>query len=135
MMDVSSQDLTLSPMTLSPMFWQYATAMGVNPQLLHLYTYADNNPVNKADPTGLRAGPQTPGCDFPVPDLNPCMTQCCNEHDRCYQNAPFSRCDESTWWDFVRRPTRARVDCMDCNTAVVRCIARSFSPGGRKPCQ
>ena len=115
-------------------FWKYAPAIGVNPKLLHLYGYADNDPVNRADPTGLRAGPQVPGCDL-IPDLNPCMTECCNEHDRCYQNAPFSWCDMSSWKDLFRRPTRARADCMDCNLAAVRCIMGSLSPGGRKPCQ
>jgi hypothetical protein len=63
------------------------------------------------------------------------MTRCCDEHDRCYEDAPFSWCDHRTWWDFVRRPTTARVDCMDCNIRVLGCIARSLSLGGRKSCK
>jgi hypothetical protein len=115
-------------------FFQYAAVMGTNPQLLHPYAYADNDPVNKSDPTGLRASPQTPGCDR-VPDLTPCVTQCCNDHDRCFQNAPFSWCDESSWRDFFQRPARSRIDCLDCNITVAKCLIRSLTLGGRKDCR
>ena len=75
----------------------FANSLAVNPQQLHLYTYVYDNPVNKNDPMGLLAAPQTAGCDPGDWGFNRCATKCCNEHDDCYKRAYLSWCDQSTW--------------------------------------
>ena len=104
------------------------STLNVNPQRMHLYTYTENDPIDKTDPTGLVAAPQIPGCDR-IGNWNPCMTKCCDEHDKCYERAE-SWCDESSW----REGRVYRPECRDCNLAALRCIARSFIPGRRKDC-
>jgi len=109
-------------------FYEFANSFAVDPKQLHLYTYVYNNPVSKIDPEGLYADPQTPGCDQ-FPDFNRCATQCCNEHDDCYKRAALSRCTSRTWLEqyfpYGKYGSRTRVECEECNSTVVRCIARA----------
>jgi RHS repeat-associated protein len=117
-------------------FYSASQGVGVNPQSMHLYAYANGNPVNRRDPTGLRAAPQTPGCDavgWWLEPLNRCARSCCNEHDRCYERAS-SWCDQSSWLDPFRVRDMYKPDCVECNRAVVRCILKGNITGGRKGC-
>lgn len=117
-------------------FYDSITAYGSNPQHLQMYVYTNNNPLNNVDSTGLRAGPQSPGCDIygNVPGFpqSSCAKKCCNDHDDCYINAN-SWCDATTWID----PTASfrRPDCLRCNRTVVECLARNRPTNGRKPCK
>jgi RHS repeat-associated protein len=123
---------------LSLRFGLYSIVLGFkpNPQQLHLYTYANDNPVNMVDPMGLLCGPQSPGCDR-VWDFNPCATKCCNEHDDCYCRS-MGWCDESSWYSIPGGPDY-NWDCDVCNTVVANCLwdaATSGSNGrGSPPCQ
>jgi RHS repeat-associated protein len=107
----------------------FANSLAVNPQQLHLYTYVYDNPINKNDPMGLLAAPQTAGCDPGDWGFNRCATKCCNEHDDCYKRAYLSWCDQSTWLEqffpYGKYGNRTRVECQECNSAVVRCLARA----------
>jgi len=110
----------------------------VNPQSIPLYTYVYNNPVNKMDPTGLYADPQTRGCDN-FPDFNPCATKCCDAHDACYLKGYFSRCTQTTWLEqffpYGRYASRTRLECEECNSAAIQCMARATWHWRRKgPC-
>lgn len=110
-------------------FYGSTTSLSVNPEQLHLYTYVYNSPVNKIDPTGLYAAPQTAGCDPGNWGFNRCATKCCNEHDDCYARAYFSWCDQSTWieqfFPYGKYGNRTRVECQECNSTVMKCIARA----------
>ena len=116
----------------------YAAAHGaiVKPQLMHMYEYANSDPVNRRDPLGLRAAPQTPGCDVGgalLETVNICARSCCNEHDRCYERAS-SWCDQSSWLVRFGRPDAYRPDCIRCNHAAVSCILKTMIIAGRKGC-
>lgn len=109
-------------------------ALGLNPQKLHAYAYADNAPLNKLDPMGLLAGPQLPGCDrvTPVAQYLSCSFDCCDAHDTCYANAK-SWCDETNWTDPINEYKRP--DCWDCNRAAIGCfLYNATNIGSRKPC-
>jgi len=109
-------------------------ALGLNPQKLHAYAYADNAPLNKLDPMGLLAGPQLPGCDkvAPVAKYLSCAFDCCDAHDTCYANAK-SWCDDTSWTDPINEFKRP--DCWDCNRAVIGCfLYNATNIGSRKPC-
>jgi hypothetical protein len=111
------------------------SSMYLDARLLHLYGYADGNPINLIDPEGLWAGPQSPGCDY-IPGETPCMTACCNEHDRCYQRAYLNFCDMTSWPEYFSAfSNRTRVECWQCNTGVAKCIICCLTGiGGRKDC-
>ncbi len=120
-------------------FFRAASGLTPNPQQLHLYAYANNDPVDKADPTGLRADPQTPGCDVVggLPGFgSPCAVKCCNAHDRCFEQARFSFCDQTTWLEMIfpygKYGGKSRLECYDCNRTVARCIVKCGVSGSRK---
>jgi RHS repeat-associated protein len=116
-------------------FYNVAGAFAVNVQKLHLYAYADDNPVNRTDPLGLIAAPQVLGCDVVGGHGgffdSPCAKKCCNAHDRCYSEAT-DFCDASTW--IAKYPPRPQCDA--CNAAVLGCLADAFKGylSGRKGC-
>jgi len=113
------------------------SAVNVNPQLMHLHAYADNDPTNRRDPLGLLSSPQSPGCDWParpIQWLSPCAKQCCDTHDRCYTDS-FQFCDQNSWkYTLGFKGARPVVDCDGCNIEVVRCIVKTHVVGGRKDC-
>jgi len=128
-------------MLLRLRLYGFASALAVNPQHLHLHAYANDTPLNRTDPEGLRADPQTPGCDVVggLPAFGtPCAVKCCNEHDRCFERAYLSLCDQTTWLEMLfpygRYAGKSRLECYDCNRTVVGCIAKALIVGGRKDC-
>lgn len=115
-------------------FYSAAGAIAVNVQEIPLYTYVNDTPVNRIDPSGLRAQPQTPGCDVVGGRGgffdSPCAVKCCNAHDRCYEEAD-DFCDQSSWTRWIP-PNQ----CTTCNLGVLRCLADAYMGylGGRKGC-
>jgi RHS repeat-associated protein len=113
------------------------TAFVPNPQHLHLYTYANDNPINRTDPLGLISGPQSLGCDYISRAggvfASPCGTKCCNKHDDCYKRAP-QRCSMWSWPDMLTGVNPFNLSCQLCNMDVVICLAKASLTGGRKPC-
>lgn len=108
-------------------------SLGVHPQKIHYFTYADDNPINKIDPTGLAA--QVAGCDF-FPDFmeTPCVKKCCDAHDDCYQRTP---CTWGTWRNVIPNPGLTNRRCDECNSTVAKCIwnaLMSDSMSGRSKC-
>src|SRR5690606_30790478 len=67
--------------------------------------------------------PQIPGCHY-FPGLNGCITQCCEEHDRCYEK---HGCNASSWYG-----NRFGYDgaCQECNAAARRCVLRNLANFG-----
>jgi RHS repeat-associated protein len=130
----AEMDRNLAPLMTLRLFGALS-GIGLNPQQNHLYTYANDNPVNKVDRTGLYVGvPQIPGCDRPVPDFNKCQTKCCNEHDNCYKRA-LVYCDETSWKEqFLPFQHRTRVECEECNSTALKCYIKAFGQWGRKDC-
>ncbi len=120
-------------------FYQEAVpALGPNPQQLHLYTYANDNPVNRVDPMGLWAVfKQKEGCDVVGGRGgffdSPCAKECCNEHDRCYEEA-IGFCTALSWID---SPNIWDISCKVCNAVVVKCLFNAYvnsGGSGRKNC-
>jgi RHS repeat-associated protein len=111
--------------------WSAARSTRIDSQRINSYAYTANDPMGKTDPSGLCASPQNPGCDW-IPDLSPCQIACCNEHDRCYER----NCCDSTSWGAMFAPhyQQHRPACHECNAAVVRCIVKGNTTGGRKGC-
>jgi RHS repeat-associated protein len=106
-------------------FYGVANSFAVAPQQIPLYTYVADNPVNRFDPMGLYAAPQTPGCDPGNWGFNRCATKCCNEHDECYKRAYFSYCSQATHIEPFLHNGGTRIECWECNNAVYRCLARA----------
>jgi RHS repeat-associated protein len=112
--------------------------LAYDPKGIPLYSYVYDNPINKMDPTGLYSDPQTAGCDN-FPDFNSCATKCCDAHDACFSRAYFSRCTQTTWLEqffpYGKYASRTRLECEECNSAALRCMARATWHWGRKgPC-
>jgi RHS repeat-associated protein len=104
-------------------------ALAPNPQQIQLYTYANDNSINKVDPFGLRANSQNPGCDA-VGKLggvftSTCGVKCCNAHDSCYQSAN-GWCDAGSWLG-IGNP-----ECNACNQAVVKCLWNAATSSSAK---
>lgn len=118
-------------------FYFVVSALAPNQQLLHLYTYTEDNPVNKRDPLGLISGPQAGGCDVVGGGGgffdSPCAVKCCNEHDRCFERATV-RCDMSSWWRYDPYFFEPATECDACNGGVLICLDKARVTGGRKPC-
>lgn len=108
-------------------FKEAVSAFSINPQHISLYIYTEDNPINKIDPNGLRAGNQPPGCDW-FPDFNPCATKCCDVHDKCFKDAS-DWCDVTTWVLPANNPTRYS-QCDFCNTVVAHCLWKAATSSG-----
>lgn len=127
-------DLELSRL-MALRFYGVAGALALHVQKLHLYTYAEDNPINRTDPSGLIAAPQSRGCDVVGGHGgffdSPCAKKCCDAHDQCYTDAT-DFCDASTW--IATYPPRPQCDA--CNRAVLGCLAEAFKGyiSGRKGC-
>jgi len=103
-----------------------SSAFALNTQKNNLYSYTENNPVNKFDSLGLVSGPQDITCTSPAVNLTACTTQCCIAHDVCYY-AVKGFCSASSWIDPLARWTRP--DCLSCNRAVIQCAVRNLLGG------
>jgi len=100
-------------------------ASSVDPKMINLYTYADDNPLNLVDPEGLAASPQVPGCDYVGRVLSSdCSVGCCNAHDACYVR---SCCTMASWLPGVGTPA-----CKQCNDTIARCLRGCECLSGRK---
>jgi RHS repeat-associated protein len=68
-----------------------------------------SNPTGNLDPMGL----DNPGCDVPGKLTDPCLLDCCAEHDNCYSN---NGCTQASWNGSEGWP------CMKCNDRVSLCV-------------
>ncbi len=85
--------------------------------------------IDVADPLGLWSAPSKQGCDF-IPDYNPCMAKCCDEHDRCFEQAKGYCTMMSVFY-------KTDTDCDTCNRNVFKCAWKAIGlgpGGGRKGC-
>ncbi len=79
------------------------------------------------DPNGnYRPGfdAQIPGCDK-FPDINSCVSQCCEEHDRCYERYG---CNASSWKGNLLGESMA---CQQCNAAAKSCVIQNLNNIGK----
>jgi RHS repeat-associated protein len=79
------------------------------------------------DPNGnYRPGfdPQIPGCDK-FPDINSCVSNCCEEHDRCYERYG---CNASSWQGNLLGENMA---CQQCNAAAKSCVIQNLNNMGK----
>ena len=107
----------------------------------NMYSYVGNNPINWLDPMGTQAAPSWPNgnvlpgsnkqdglCSFPEKytasnmDANPCMLQCCQQHDDCYKKYG---CNQSSW----ASPSKA-YSCVVCDKILLPCLAAA---AGKQP--
>lgn len=118
---------------------------------INTYVYASLNPLSLIDPDGLlgRAPgtfgtggstyqtqgnvwggftPQNATCDFPMINLNPCVTNCCKAHDDCFNKY---KCNWSSWFGNMFGTT---FKCQGCNTEARKCIVNAISQCNIRPC-
>ena len=117
---------------------------------INAYAYASNNPVSLIDPDGLLgrapgtfgkggAGnipgnvwgtfiPQDLTCSFPIPNLNPCVTNCCMAHDQCFDKY---KCNWTSW---IGNLFGTRFKCQKCNSEGSSCIWKVISQCEIPPC-
>ena len=153
-LEVSTTSVTFSPIdpNAGSLFFYLPSPTNVTPDLvLTLVEFLLNHLASAAQATTEKDTSDrrldSPGCDFPSPDL-PCTLGCCAAHDKCYAD---NGCKEESWARTVCEPFLERGsdgvvtlgpigfifckddlafisgECNQCNLLAVGCVATGCS--------
>jgi RHS repeat-associated protein len=103
-------ELVKVPRRGGKLFIDRSRRLGTKQNFENTYGFTFNSPPSRIDSWGLDA----PGCTLPFNVTNPCLLECCADHDSCYDDHD---CCSSSWLN----PLPCLTPCGQCNLDVIGC--------------